>query len=531
MFKLLICDDEGIVRESLQYIVSNSFGDECKCMIAKNGRQAIEIAEEFRPDIIMMDIQMPGINGIEAMQEIRSENKNVVFVVLTAYDKFEYSQAAIDLGVFSYLTKPINKDVFCDVIRSARKKVEERKKKASSDLALKEKMEAVVPIIESGFVYSVVLEKNGNTQENLGYKELLGVDSQYWYAMLIECGDELHKGRLSNIVGAGVKLQKSIMVFRDTIKEMIPAVIGEIMANKVIILVPCDSGAEDYEDRVRKINEMRALLKKLEQQIDLKFKAGIGKIKKWSQISDSYKEALDTVSQGLGKVTHANDLPVSCVYEDNYPIDIEDEMFACIEDGDAVGAAGAANAFAEWMKNSVPTIDNSVRLKTIEFVLWAERLAYMQGGMLYRFDDRRMYLDTLMSLNSYTELTSWFVKKIEDATKHIADKQHEKTDNVIDMAKSYIKDNFSNEITLEVLAREIGISPYYLSKLFKEIEGINYIEYITNIRMEFAKDKLMNTDNSIKEICHESGYSNPNYFSRIFKKSVGATPSEFREKG
>ena len=94
-----------------------------------------------------MDIQMPGINGIEAMEEIKREHKNIIFIVLTAYDKFEYSQKAIDIGVMSYLTKPINKDVLTDTLRKAMKLVNDRREKVSKDLKVKEKLEVVVPII------------------------------------------------------------------------------------------------------------------------------------------------------------------------------------------------------------------------------------------------------------------------------------------------------------------------------------------------------------------------------------------------
>ena len=81
MMRILICDDEGIVRQSLEFIIQKSFGDKCEVESAKNGRMAIELTESFHPDIVLMDIQMPGINGIEAMQEIRKENKNIVFII------------------------------------------------------------------------------------------------------------------------------------------------------------------------------------------------------------------------------------------------------------------------------------------------------------------------------------------------------------------------------------------------------------------------------------------------------------------
>ena len=169
--RILICDDEGIVQQAIRFMIQKSFGDEFEIESAKNGRMAIELAESFRPDIILMDIQMPGINGIEAMEEIKREHKNIIFIVLTAYDKFEYSQKAIDIGVMSYLTKPINKDVLTDTLRKAMKLVNDRREKVSKDLKVKEKLEVVVPMIESGFVYSVLLGESNDTS-NLTYREL-----------------------------------------------------------------------------------------------------------------------------------------------------------------------------------------------------------------------------------------------------------------------------------------------------------------------------------------------------------------------
>ena len=92
----------------------------------------------------------------------------------------------------------------------------------------------------------------------------------------------------------------------------------------------------------------------------------------------------------------------------------------------------------------------------------------------------------------------------------------------------YIFSNYKNDISLDDVSREVDISPYYFSKIFKKETGENFIEYLTNIRIEKAKELLENTDMSMKEICIEVGYSNPNYFSRSFKKNVGVTPTEYK---
>ena len=252
-------------------------------------------------------------------------------------------------------------------------------------------------------------------------------------------------------------------------------------------------------------------------------------MKRWNEVNESYQEALDTERQGVGKVTHAKDMPVTCVYEEGYPYELEKELFAAIEEGNQEKTRERSKEFALWMKSQSAEITGSIRLKTIEFVLWAEHLAYMQGGMMYRFRARDGYWESLISFQTYDELTGWFVKKMEDASSHIAMKQQEKTNSVVEKAKEYIVEHFSKDLSLEEMAKELGISPYYLSKLFKESEGVNYIDYVTGLRIKYAKEQLNNSDKSIKEICHESGYGDPNYFSRIFKKWTGVTPTEYRE--
>ena len=106
----MLADDEGIVIDSLKFIIQKEFGDECRVEYAKTGRNVIELAENFHPDIAVMDIQMPGINGIDAMREIRKTNDSVVFIVMSAYDKFDYAKEAMKLGAIEYITKPMERN-------------------------------------------------------------------------------------------------------------------------------------------------------------------------------------------------------------------------------------------------------------------------------------------------------------------------------------------------------------------------------------------------------------------------------------
>ena len=117
MYKIMLADDEGIVRESLKFIVDKEFPGQFETFEAKTGRRVIELADEVRPDIAFMDIRMPGINGIDAMKEIRTTNPNIVFVVISAYDKFDYAKQALNLGVIDYINKPFDKAQIVAVLK------------------------------------------------------------------------------------------------------------------------------------------------------------------------------------------------------------------------------------------------------------------------------------------------------------------------------------------------------------------------------------------------------------------------------
>lgn len=134
MYRLLIADDEGIMLESFTEIIRKQFEDRITVSTAKSGRAAIEQAESFHPDIIFMDIRMPGINGIQAIREIRSFNSTALFYILSAYDEFDYAKEAISLGVSKYLMKPVSRQTIIDTVTEAIAEVDRLRSQRSDQL-------------------------------------------------------------------------------------------------------------------------------------------------------------------------------------------------------------------------------------------------------------------------------------------------------------------------------------------------------------------------------------------------------------
>ena len=227
MYRILLADDEGIVIDSLRFIIERNFANECGIETARTGRTLIESAESFQPDIIFVDIQMPGINGISAMREIRKTNASVIFIVLSAYDNFDYAKESIELGVMEYLNKPVNQKTIVASIRRAMVKIDNKREQRRQDLIIREKMETVIPIVENGFINSMMFQYHGDESIEK-YSELLEIKQDYGYMMALVFGDEQQGTYMTNVVGSSVKTQRNYAKLRELIKEAFPCVVGAL---------------------------------------------------------------------------------------------------------------------------------------------------------------------------------------------------------------------------------------------------------------------------------------------------------------
>jgi Response regulator containing CheY-like receiver domain and AraC-type DNA-binding domain len=531
MYKILMADDEGIVLDSLRFILDQNFGDNCQVKTVKSGRAVIEQARQFAPDIAIMDIQMPGINGIEAMKEVRTFNDSIVFIVISAYDKFSFAQEAINLGALDYITKPFAKETVVQAVENAMEVIDRERNKRSKDLLVWEKLQTVVPIIESGFI-NLILFQDTNSEEMERYRSLLDITAKYGSIMTIEFGEIGSKeDELDNPIGTSVKLQNKDLQIQEIIKEFFPNTItGAIMANKLAFFLPSEEQIQAYEERTKMVDRARNMVNKLNKKLGVSFRAGIGDIWSFDRIHKSYEESRKAFDIGRGSVVHVKDLGLGCDYANDYPIDLETKLFYYVQNGDVLKARDTANQFFDWMVDNYGEYEKDIQTKVLEFVMTAEKEVFLLGrGGEYSFLFRQNYLSEILSCQSYTNLRRWFLDKISEACSDVTTKKREKEGSVIGKAKEYIKQRFSKYISQEEVAKHVDISSYYFSKLFKEEEGMNFIDYVTNLRIDKAKLLLKEGNVSIKEVCLEAGYTDPNYFSRIFKKVVGCTPTEYKE--
>ena len=498
MYKLMLADDEGIVRESLKFIVDKEFPGSFETFEAKTGRRVIELADEVRPDIAFMDIRMPGINGIDAMKEIRRTNPNIVFVVISAYDKFDYAKQALNLGVIDYINKPFDKAQIVAVLKKAMEEVDRVREQRSREL------------IEE-------------------YKRILEIDEKYGLMLAIVGGDREPGGYMRGAVPASVKTQKNYETVLLVISDNFKCITGSVMGNKIPVMIPCAKSSLTPEEYQKIVDSANNAQKELSEALGIDFRIGIGPVKPLENMADSYSEALSILVKTNQTVAESVDLPEGCEYDTDYPLKTEKDLFDAIAQGDVVRAQEQANLFFDWMERSSGGAMSDICLKVLEFVLWGERLAYGNGGHVYHFMSRSEYLPEINSMKSYDELRLWFLSHIERAVNMINAANAAQTEDVAEKAKKYIDQNYREDISLDDISGKYDISPFYFSKVFKTQTGVTFTDYLTGVRVARARELLEGTNKSMKEICSEVGYSDPNYFSRIFKKHTGVTPTEYKE--
>ncbi|WP_080848590.1 response regulator [Cytobacillus gottheilii] len=502
MMKLLLVDDEQIEREGMQAILENSFSN---LLIdqARNGQEAAEMARTFQPDLILMDIKMPGINGLEAVEIIKDEFPYIQFIMVTAYDTIEYLHQAIKLGVKDYLLKPSRASDIVSVVGKVLQKIEEEQHNQEKRKLQQQK---TLALAEKDIFTQLLFDHVHDVHVDLLVEMLDIPHTMDMYVMLV-------------LVPAGE--EQIYSVIKDKIRSKNTGWIGAIHGNQLPIIVCCDS-EKTYRSQATSL--ARELLSISKAKTDGWF-IGIGSVcKSLEEIRQSYQHALiATMDTSLPvKYRFYEDVPKIGNKSDGKPRIHQRKEFS---DQIRLGQwehikRYVSEMIAYYEKKGTPI--HYTQQRVLE-VLWVAARVMSELGM-----------DVETPVYSYEMKNAAELKRV---TVHMLDgmkqlymihNDHLEAD-TFHKLKQYIFEHSHKDISLESLGQMVELSPIYISKMFKEKLGVNYIDYLTQCRMEKAKSLLGDSKKSIKEITFETGYHDPNYFSKVFKKMCGITPMEYRK--
>ncbi len=531
MYKIMLADDEQIVLDSLQFIISQHYGEDCQIQVAHSGREAITIAEQMHPDLAILDINMPGINGIEAIKTIRELSPGTHFILLTAFDKFDYAKQAITLGVLNYLMKPFNKKRIIDAVDSAIELIDAIRQRRMSELAMREKLENVRSILETGFFYSIFFADE-QVGETLRYLELLDIQSPTGMILTLEFGERLSNGYSPNRIGQHVRLNRDFSGLREMIKTLTPCLVGPLLLNRIVVFVPIEAELTG-SSREQGLQLVTQIFERVNREGGTELRMGVSSIvESIGQLHDAYQESLLALQQTpAGEFRFFRDLLPAMTGSKGQLDWLESSFLQATRQGDFDQASQYFNQLINLIETHTPSDLAQMRSKALEWLILAGRQGESQSDTLIGATSSiaaEPDYATLLSSKDSASLRQQALERVRDLTIQFSGSRGRPVNDMITAAKNYLDEHYAGNISLESVADSIALSAPYLSRLFSSQIGKTFIDYLTDLRIAKACQLLREGRLSIKEISSAVGYTDPNYFSRIFKRVIGKTPSEYR---
>lgn len=528
MFKVLVVDDEPISVKSVVYMIEKGFDNAEVVATSRSGKDSIEKALSYSPDVVIMDIKMQGINGLEAVKQIQKNRPNTSFVILSAFDYFDYALEAMSLGVEDYLVKPVKEARFNETLTNVFNKHVIKAEERKLVLEQQERLEMVIPILETGFINSLCMSGDGSNElEN--YARILGYEKTGGYVIVVEFGEKKNN-RIENKIGAGVQGEKWHDEFRRILKSLCNCIVGPIMLNRMIIYVFNRETSIAYEQKTESLEVAQSFIKRTRhfyQDINI----GISNWKE--QVSDanrSYHEALRALHilsvhnerfEEADQILHVDDIfENEC--DDDYDWNEQSKrIFAEIEHHNESGVLEVFGEFYFSLTGKGCDLNVIVNLMIDLVVGVGKRWSIV-------LTDSSEVLQKIVKTKNIDSLKMIMENWLVYAAHLINQERRSRVNSTIKKANQYIVENYAKQIQLKDIAEAVNLSTYYFSRFYKEETGMNFSDKLLNVRIDEAKELLKNKELSVKDVSYMVGYLEPAYFSKLFKKNTGYTAGEYK---
>lgn len=511
MIRLLVADDEYLAVDAIKTMIAKHFKDAEVVGTASSGKEAIMKVTELNPDVALMDIHMPGIDGIEAIRQIKETHPHMLFIILTAYDFFDYAKEAIGLGVVDYLLKPLKKEAFVHALSMAHERVVGKKEAQQMSFEVKEKLNMMRPFLENQFImHHLYAYDSAYTQKD--YESLFETSLNYGYAVTLKLMDQ-DKGDYKSTLSRYDFFEKAKIVF----KKAGVCIIGQAIDSKLSVWFPLEDLTDFESGTLEKIQKVR---QRLLRQGDFNFKIGVGGIKRYENLVHSFREG-EKALEALGEVVFYEKEFVDLSCDNDY---FDENIF--LELASHVGRLefmGAKKAFMKLHEAYVHLDLEQYRHMLLAALFVSEKQLPFEWPILS--DKIRWGIFEKTSIRALSEL---FLQAVDEWDLYAKKRLSEVEGGVIPEALVYIDAHYNENINMDDVAKKVNVSYHYFSKLFKQQTGKSFTDYLTDLRIEKSLEMLRATQRSIKEISLEIGYNDPNYYCKIFKKMTGVTPTEYR---
>ena len=542
LYRIILVDDEEEVRKSIIRKIDWTAVGFAVVGDAENGEDALEKIENLEPDVVLTDIRMPYMDGLTLAERIRQKYPSMKIVIFSGYDDFEYAKQAIKLNVTEYILKPVNVEELTAILKRIKTNLDEEIEQKRNVNLLRENYKRSLPILREQFLKDLISRPmDGETVQTLLREyDIPLAGAKKWIAIAVEL--ELEQELTQE--EAPLPLHEE--------KNLIPISVMQILSENLkpsyrfSLLSFCGSAdakiagiaaIDENNSQTELINILGDICKEIRKTLKVPVTIGIGhSAQKLENISRSFQSALDALGYrsvvGTGSTIYINDVEPGIGGKLQFGSEEESALIQAIK-------FGPEEKIRETVRGIVDRMNEArVHARQQQAYILSVANCMIQLIQQYDLNMEEIFAEDPLGPDPFTVIQSmlnrenfsrWLYQTALKINNALSRERDYAARQVIEKAKQYIMDNYQDPgLSVEQICRYLHMSPAYFSTMFKKATGQTYIAYLTEVRLNKAVELLNMTDEKTYVIASQVGYQEQNYFSYVFKKRFGVSPTKFR---
>jgi len=525
MKKILLVDDEILIRESIRDCIHWEENGYLLCGEAPDGEMALPLIEVHRPDILITDIKMPFMDGLELSRIVKERTPSIKIIILTGHDEFEYARSALRIGVEEFCVKPVGSVELLKILQHVSNQIDAERKQLDQLQQMREIADSHTSMQRDRLLHDLC---NGllSTADAIHQAALLGLrlTSQYYAVaitdyrseqvsagpLLLEDTDQIEK-HLARLFHTSL-----LQYFRRTRSET--------------VWILCGNTEEEVTSALSKVEKNIAQLGTI---LSCRIFLGIGSLEhRLHGLHASFLAADEEKTFRRLIQLNRNELEKNRSTKHHSILVDRNRFFEFLKIGVPAQVPSFVHSFAAGMKD----LDWSYGLYgfyllndlTLEGIHTIHEIVKNQNSTEEIF---MQHQSQIRLVHSWSEACRYLTSLMQQLIS-LRNESIGKYTTVLDQVKDFIHKNYHlDKLSLQDAANHVCLSPNHLSKIFSQSTGTTFIEYLTQTRIRSAMELLMTTNARTYEVAYQVGYNDPHYFSNLFKKMTGMTTKEFRKSG
>jgi two-component system response regulator YesN len=522
MYSVFLVEDEVVVREGIRNSIPWEETPYTLAGEAPDGEMALSIIKDVKPDILVTDIRMPFMDGLALARIVKKTQPWVKIIILSGHDEFQYAKEAISIGVEEYLLKPVSAQDMIDALGKVAQRIEDEKRKLDSMESLKQQVQSTADMMREQWLSDLVTGFV-NTGDSLEKARELGIDliSHSYVVAIVEITsheeDFRELAKAKRLVLAHIALRSDVIAFSHGVDKL--------------VLIVKSGGQETLEESVYTIAQ--GIKFETERNTLCSVSVAIGaSSERIGGIPHSYADALRALkylmATGRRAIIGINDIQTVDARElarlGSDPV-ADKLRYATRDDIDCL-----VSQYLDMLGDKSSKSNFIGYYILYDIVVAASAIIGDLSGDIRSVFPSGIQQERIAEIAASRELFSAEIRRIIGAVVSLREaKSAGKYGGMIQKAKRYIDANFADpDISLHSVASFVNVSPNHFSAIFSQESGESFIEYLTCVRLNRAKQLLSSTQMKSADIAYEVGFNDPHYFSFIFKKNVGTSPRDWR---